>query len=296
MVAQPGLTGQSRPGGRAVAEPDATTPLINAATPGRFTLAQLLTVLDVRGDVPPVPVRSLRSPHGGVLGAQQLGQQIVLAERLTPGKTVHSLHTVFSRPGDCELPVWIDVEHLAHGRSVGALALSVRQHSQALSRTNIMLRAPEPDLGRFTPTTVMPAGPETAVGLPIRLVPWETRLLPQRAEFQLEHWVRAADAGDDPTLWRALIAHACEFMPLDDIARLSGMVTPTGEIMPDSTALVLSITVTYFAELDVREWLLYRVSALSIAGGRTTSRVEILTRAGELRAEASVVGILRRRH
>ncbi|CAO5180822.1 Acyl-CoA thioesterase [Frankia sp. AiPs1] len=295
MVPQTAATSRSR------ADVPAATPvgaeaLINAATPGRFTIDQLLTVLDVRGDVPPVPARTLASQHGGVLGAQQLGQQIVLAERLTPGKIVHSLHTLFSRPGDCRSPVWIDVEHLAHGRSVGALALSVRQDSEALSRTNMMLRAPEPDLGRHATTTVLPSGPETAESEDhLRTGPWEVRLVSPGAGLQREHWVRVPAAGDDPTIWRALIAQACEFLPLPDILLANGIPLSAGTVPANVTALVLSMTVTFFDEADIRDWMLYRVSGLHVAGGRTASRIEIFSGDGELRAEASVIGVLRQR-
>jgi acyl-CoA thioesterase-2 len=267
---------------------------INAATPGRFTLSDLLSVLDLSGDVPPVPARTLASEHGGVLGAQQLGQQVVLAERMTPGKTVHSLHTLFSRPGDCMEPVWIEVERLATDGSVDALALSFRQDLRALSRANIMLRAPAADFLRIRPTFILPPGPEA--GEPVLdhpRMPWEIRTLPPAEDHVRDHWERISGAGADPTVWRALIAHSCELLPLADLAAEQGLGDTTLGVLPGVTALVLSQTVTFFEDLDVRAWHLYRVRTLHAGHGRTGSRIEVFAEDGTLRAEAEVIGLLR---
>jgi acyl-CoA thioesterase-2 len=260
-----------------------------------FTMSELLAVLNVGGDVPPVPARALASPHGGVLGAQQLGQQIVLSERMTPGKLVHSLHTVFSRPGDYRQPVWIDVERLAHGRSVDALALSFRQDSQHLSRANLMLRAPEsgPDLVRHRTTTRITTGPEEGEPEPaLGALPWEIRGLPGRHDHQRDYWVRMADAGGDPTVWRALIACSCELLPLADIVIGEGIAAKPLERSAEVTAMVLSLTVSFFDDLDVRDWHLFRIRALHAGYGRTASRVEVFARDGVLQAESEAIGIL----
>ncbi|WP_328591892.1 acyl-CoA thioesterase domain-containing protein [Candidatus Frankia alpina] len=155
--------------------------------PGVFTLSDLLAVLDLGGDVPPVPARCLVSAHGGILGAQLLGQQIVLAERLSPGKAVHSLHTIFSHPGDCRQPLWVDVERLAHGRSIDALALSFRQGSLHICRADVMLRASEPDFLSLQTSRADLPGPADAAPFPDRrLMPWEVRVLPRVEPHRLD--------------------------------------------------------------------------------------------------------------
>jgi acyl-CoA thioesterase-2 len=102
---RPGGHGPAGTAGLLRPEPDDTV------LPRIRDLADVLAVLDLAGDVtPPVPVRVLPSAHGGVLGAQQLAQQIVLAERLAPGKTVQTLHTVFPNPSRWDAPLEVDVE------------------------------------------------------------------------------------------------------------------------------------------------------------------------------------------
>ncbi len=275
------------------ATPDRQRP-VNAATPGTFTLDELLTALDVGGDVPPVLARTLVSPHGGVLGSQQIGQQIVVAERLTPGKSVHSVNAVFSRPGDSRRPVWVDVERLAHGGSIDALALSFRQDSQLLSRANLMLRAPEGDFVHRRTAIRLPGSPETA-GPPTAgwLMPWEIRPVPPTEAHRRDRWARVPSAGSDPSIWRALLAHSCELYPVADIATDEGLMDGNGTMKDTFASAVLSITVTFLDDLDVRDWHLFRVHALHAGHGRTASRVEIFTPDGELRAQAETIGLLR---
>ncbi|CAO5246057.1 acyl-CoA thioesterase [Frankia sp. AgKG'84/4] len=274
------------------AVPEAQRPV--NATPGTFTLDDLLTVLDLHGDVPPVRGRTLLSAHGGVLGSQQVGQQIVLAERLTPGKSVHSVSTVFARPGDSRQPVWIDVERLAHGSSIDTLALSFRQDSHLLSRANLMLRAPEAHLVDRRTSIPMPPGPETGEARDNTwMMPWEIRQLPRVGAAQQDRWARISGAGDDPSIWRALLAHSCELYPVPDIATAEGLMDPDGAATAAFASAVLSLSVTFLDDLDVRDWHLFRVHALHAGHGRTASRVEIFTADGELRAQAETIGLLR---
>ncbi|OFB44397.1 acyl-CoA thioesterase II [Frankia sp. B2] len=256
--------------------------------PGQCTLSELLAVLDLGGDVPPVPARCLPSTHGGVLGAQLLGQQIVLAERMTPNKITHSLQTVFMRPGDCRQPVWIDVERLAHGRSIDSLALTFRQDSLQICRADVMLRSPEPDFLRLRSTESDFLGPQHASPLDRPMMPWEVRVLPRADTHQLDQWQRIPEAPEDRSLWRAFIAHSCELLPLSDLLAVTGL-TPTKRL----AVAVLSQNVTFYDDLDVRDWHLFRVRTLHAGHGRAIGRVEVFGPDGELRAGSELVGLLR---
>ncbi|WP_261575094.1 acyl-CoA thioesterase [Frankia gtarii] len=278
--------------GSSSAQPESPLP-IDAPTPGSFTLNDLLAVLDLGGDVPPVPARCLVSAHGGILGAQLLGQQIVLAERLAPGKAVHSLHTIFSRPGDCQQPLWVDVERLAHGGSIDALALSFRQGSLHICRADVMLRASEPDFLSLQMSRADLSGPADAVPFPDRrMMPWEVRVLPRVEPHRLDQWQRIGDAGEDPTVWRALLAHSCEVLPLADLLTASG-IPPMPADRPQVAAAVLSQTVTFFDDLDVRDWHLFQVRTVHAGQGRAVARIEIFGPDGVQRAAAEIVGLVR---
>ena len=259
--------------------------------PTLFGLDDLLRILDVTPDVPPVPARCLPSGHGGVLGSQMLAQQVVLAERTTPGKRVHTLHTLFLRSGTAERSLEIDMERLAHGRSVDSVALTFRQGTERLSRADVMLAAPDADFARHG--TALPpevCGPADAEPVRRALLPWEAALVPPARPFQLDLWLRAPLVPDDPTTWRALLAFTAETLPASNVLQGHGLA-PT----PDRPLFVvtLSQTVTFLDELDVREWHLFRLYSPHSGGGRALSRGEVYGADGRLAAVFETVGMLR---
>ncbi|WP_236706570.1 acyl-CoA thioesterase domain-containing protein, partial [Frankia sp. ACN1ag] len=153
-----------------------------------FTLPELLRVLDLTPALPTTAARCVPSGHGGVLGAQQLGQQVVLAERLASGKRLHTLQTVFIHGGRADLPLEIDVERLAGGRSVESFALSLRQGGDQLSRAQVMLTGDAPDLHRFDSPAADLGRPADAEPVRRALLPWEAAIIPRRAPRQLDLW------------------------------------------------------------------------------------------------------------
>ncbi|KJE23532.1 acyl-CoA thioesterase [Frankia torreyi] len=255
-----------------------------------FTLPELLRVLDLTPALPTTAARCVPSGHGGVLGAQQLGQQVVLAERLASGKRLHTLQTVFIHGGRADLPLEIDVERLAGGRSVESFALSLRQGGDQLSRAQVMLTGDAPDLHRFDSPAADLGRPADAEPVRRALLPWEAAIMPRRAPRQLDLWTRIADAPEDPTFWRALIAHTVETLAIADGMLHGGIpLPPRAELQ----AVVLTQTVTYLDDLDVRDWHLYRVHTPQAARGRILGRGELYGADGGLRAVFETVNLVR---
>lgn len=178
---------------------DGPAPYAPAWVPTLFGLPDVLAVLDVR---PGEPVASVPSGHGGMLGAQLLGQQVRLADRLAPGKRVQSLQTLFLRPGDAGRPLAVDVEQLQTGRSFASLTLTFRQGDVLVSRASALLTADEPDFLRRG--AAPPPLPEGAAAVRRALLPWEARAVPTADPADLDLLLRVPEAGADPSLWRAL--------------------------------------------------------------------------------------------
>lgn len=273
------------------------TPWSEPARIPRFdTLAEVLAVLDLAGDVtPPVPVRSLPNALGSVLGAQQLAQQIVLAERLAPGKTVQTLHAVFPNSSRWDRPVDVDVEWLQSGRTFANLTLTFRQDGQAISRGDVLLAADEPDFVRHS--TDRPedwTGPEAATPIEHPMMPWDVRTRPGPGPFSVDLWQRIPAAPDDPALARALVAYASE--PLLVPRVMAGHVA-RGELSigPDErlSANIIAETMTFVEELDAREWHLVRVSSPHAGRGRALGRGEVYRADGRLCAVFECVAMLR---
>lgn len=252
--------------------------------PTLFGLAELLEVLDVR---PGAPVRSVASGHGGVLGAQLLGQQVRLAERLVPGKRVQTLQTLFVRPGRADLPMTVDVEQLQTGRSFASLTLTFRQDDVLVSRAGVLLTADEPDFLRRV--AAAPPVPDGAAAVRRALLPWEARALPTADPADLDLLLRAPDVPDDPSLWRALVAYTSEVPAVQQVVDGLGVRVP-GARLPGA---VLSQTLTFLEPLDARDWHRVRVVVPYVGGGRLLARGEVFDAGGSLAVTFATAGLLR---
>jgi len=260
------------------------------------TLAEVLAVLDLAGDVtPPVPVRSLPSAFGGVLGAQLLAQQIVLAERLALGKTVQTLHAVFPNPSRWDRPVDADFEWLQSGRTFANLTLTFRQDGRAIGRSDVLLAADDPDFVRHAPDQPKGwTGPQDATPLDHPMMPWEVRTRPGPEPFSVDHWQRIPAAPDDPTVARALAAYASEPLLIPRVmaehAARGDVALAEGERL---AANVIAETVTFVEELDARDWHLLRVTSPYAGRGRLLGRGEVFRADGRLCAVFECVAMLR---
>lgn len=252
--------------------------------PTLFDLPALLDVLDVR---PGEPVRSVPSGHGGVLGAQLLGQQVRLAERLVPGKRVQSLQTLFVRAGRADLPMSVDVEHLQGGRSFASLTLTFRQGDVLVSRASALLTVDEPDFLRRVARA--PQLPQDTVEVHRALLPWQARAVPTDDPVDLDLLLRVPEAGDDPSLWRALVAYTSEVPAVQQVVDGMGVEVPSARL----PGAVLSQTLTFLEPLDVREWHRVRVLVPYVGAGRLLGRGEVFDGDGRLAATFATSGLLR---
>ena len=263
---------------------------------GFNSLAEILRVLDLAGDAaPPIPILSLASSHGGVLGAQLVAQQVVLAERLAAGKSIQTLHTVFPNPSAWDQPLDVDVEWLQSGRTFANLALTFRQGGRPVSRADVLLGADAPDHVRHeAPVPAGWTGPDAAIPVRHPMFPWETRTAPGPWAFGLDLWQRIPAAPADPALWRALIAFSAEPLAVH-FTELAHEELGTAPAVPGQrvAASVLAQTVTFVEEIDVRDWHLIRVSAEHAGHGRVLGRGEIRQADGRLCAVFECVGVLR---
>ena len=252
--------------------------------PTLFDLPQLLEVLDVR---PGAPVLSVPSGHGGVLGAQLLGQQVRLAERLVPGKRVQSLQTLFVRAGRADLPMSVDVEHLQTGRSFASLTMTFRQGEVLVSRASALLTVDEPDfLRRVADAPPLPPG-----SVPVRraLLPWEARAVPTADPADLDLLLRAPSVADDPSLWRALVAFTSEVPAVQQVVDGLGVAVPDARL----PGAVLSQTLSFLEPLDVRDWHRVRVVVPYVGAGRLLARGEAFAAGGRLAVTFATAGLLR---
>ena len=96
-------------------------------------LDQLLAILDIEK----LEVNLFRgvSPQVGwqrVFGGQVIGQALVAAYRTVNGRTAHSLHGYFLRPGDPAVPILYNVDRIRDGGSFSTRRVVAIQHGQAI--------------------------------------------------------------------------------------------------------------------------------------------------------------------
>jgi acyl-CoA thioesterase-2 len=270
---------------------EAPPPYLSPWVPTLFGLDDLLAVLDMTADVPPIPVRCLPSGHGGVLGAQLLAQQVVLAERLAPGRRTQTLHTLFPNGGRHDRPLQVDVEWLQRGRSFANLTLTFRQDGRALCRGDVLLGVDEPDYVRHErPPPARFGGPADATAVRHPLTPWEARVAPGAHPEDLDLWLRVPDCPADPTLWRALLAHAVETPTMRHVVESHHLAPAPGGALPSA---VIAQTVTFLEDLDVRDWHLVRIESPYAGRGRALGRGRVYGPDGRLGAVFECVGMLR---
>lgn len=253
--------------------------------PTLFDFPELLQALDAG----PTSAIALPSAHGGVLGSQMLGQHVVLAERFVPGKRALTLQASFIRGG--RGGVLLDVEaRLRHGgRSFAVVDLELRQGEILVSRADVLLHTPEQGTLRGSSPRAEVPPPEDCAPVRRALMPWEVREAPGGTTL----WQRIPGAGDDPTIWRGLLAHTTEIPGLQWV-RLAVHEQGGADLnSPVLTGSILSQRVSFLEELDVREWHRINVDEWWAEYGRVSVRGSISNRAGRIAVTFEQIALLR---
>lgn len=260
-------------------------PYSPADIPTLFDLPELMQALDAG----PATAISLPSAHGGVLGAQMLGQHVVLAEHLVPGKRALTLQASFIRSGHGGTPLDVEARLRHGGRSFAVVDLDLRQSETLVSHADVLLHAPEPGTLRGSSPRAEVPPPEECAPVRRALLPWELREAPGGATL----WQRIPGAGDDPTFWRALLAHTTEIPGLQWV-RLAVHEQGGADLnSPVLTGSILSQRVSFLEELDVREWHRINVDEWWAEYGRVSVRGSITDRAGRIAVSYEQIALLR---
>jgi acyl-CoA thioesterase-2 len=279
-------------------------------------LGDLVALLDLE----PIEVNVFRgrSPDDKrqrVFGGQVAGQALVAAGRtVEAGRTVHSLHAYFLRPGDPSVPILYDVDRIRDGRSFTTRRVVAVQHGQAIFNLAASFHVAE---GGFDHQLPMPEAPSPE-GLPTfadRLAPvrdqvgeWYTRPQP----IDLRHvgdpphatggggarppcqqvWFRAdGTLPDDPLLHACVVTYASDMTLLDSILLAHG----TSWLDPGLMGASLDHAMWFHRPFRADEWLLYDQESASAAGARGLGQGRIYRRDGVHAVSVVQEGLFRRR-
>jgi acyl-CoA thioesterase-2 len=259
-----------------------------AWVPTLFTWSELESALDVQ--VPPsastTELVNLPTGHGGILGAQMLGQMVALSESCIADKLVRTVSMRFLRPSLWREPLVVGIDRISDGRRFAALSVDFRQGDALIARGDVMLAHS---------ISASPGSPNRqATGLPRArsstraLWPWKvkTPVVPRSEEVDL--WARVPGQPLSGRLSRALIAFATESLTVPLAIDLRGRRRDGGMI----SQAVLFHSVTFHRAFDAATWHRHRARLLTDDGAAVTGQGEVFNAVGGLLATTETVAVL----
>ena len=267
-------------------------------------------------DLEPIEVNIFRgvSPDEDrqrVFGGQVAGQALVAAARtVEPGRSVHSLHAYFLRPGDVRVPILYEVDRIRDGRSFTTRRVVAIQHGKAIFNLQSSFQVPEDGLEFEAPMPEVP-DPETLPDFTTRMAPYAEKMGPwytgrgrstcatstsprptSRARARRSSRCGSAPTARSPTIrccTRACVTYASDMTLLDTAVR------PHGRVWGDEGLMMASIDHAMWFHRPFRadDWLLYDQDTPSSSGSRGLGRGNLFTRDGHLAVTVVQEGLIR---
>lgn len=256
--------------------------------------------------------RDIGAPQ--VFGGQILGQALSAAHKTVEGRSPHSLHAYFLRPGDFDQPVIYQVERSRDGKSYANRRVVAIQHGQPILNLAASFHAGESGFEHQSdmPAVTGPEGLSRSIDIHrsiIDKVPEKMRrLLAHEPPFEFrpveppkwiepgeraarKHiWMRAwSRLPDDAELHRNLLTY------VSDYELLGTAIMPHELNFTDKTVQMASLdhALWFHRPFRVDEWLLYALDSPSAHGGRGLTRGQFYNEAGELVASTAQEGVIR---
>ena len=270
--------------------------------------------------------RSQNLGWGRVFGGQVLGQALSAAEQTVPeGRSVHSLHGYFLRPGDAERPIAFLVDPIRDGRSFTTRRVVAVQDGRAIFNLSASFQIEEEgldhqdaampevtppeellseqELGKRylarLPEAMRERIPKTmrekvVADRPIEIRPVDPvdPMNPGTREPVRRMWFRAnGTLPDSRRLHQYMLAYASDFHLLATSMHPHGVTWMT----PGMQVASLDHAMWFHRGFRFDEWLLYDLHAPSARGARGLARGRWFTRDGVLVASTMQEGLIRDR-
>ncbi|MDG4667083.1 acyl-CoA thioesterase domain-containing protein [Mycobacterium sp. 236(2023)] len=234
----------------------------------------------------------LPAPANHILGGHISAQALLAASLTAPGRTPHSVHTYFLRPGDSREPVIFDVAKLQEGRTFSARRVTARQGDEILLEAlssfktaaqgdqGVTYQPPCPDVTQ--PESLPWVAPhfadtvESTKGMWASLRWFERRIVdtdnepPARSRIW---WRPAGDVPADPVLTASLVAYLSAVTLTEPAYAARGGIANSAQ---------RDHSVWFHAPADLSDWLLYEQSSPSSADTLALASGTMFNRTGEL--------------
>jgi acyl-CoA thioesterase len=265
--------------------------------------ADLIRVLDV---VPDGALRFTSVTHhaGGrvpVEASQMLGQAIVAAGRLVPGRRCVSAHLTVGRSADAREPLTFEVDELASGRTMTNLLVHVGHGERRCATALLLLDVTAPDVIRHAEPPPEAGGPNDAVPFDMWVTGREVRVVDAAYTGDpdapvgppvIDAWVRFAEVPDDPVLHAGLLAQFTGHLSIASALRPHAGIGERDSHRTLSTG-VNAIALSLHADVRVDRWVRYHHRSTFAGDGMTHSECRAYDEAGALLASFSVDAMVR---
>ena len=266
---------------------------------------------------------------GRVFGGQVLGQAITAAQSTIdePGRTCHSLHSYFLRPGDVTKPIVYDVDRIRDGRSFSARRVKAIQNGHAIFFLTGSFHKPEDNAMEHEdsasllhledvppPDACLPVWElfdthlhgvpdhlknifEKTFGLksPVQIRPtsFQSPMEPIQKKPRQDLWIRSngkLPADTDPAVHRALLSFASDYGLLE--TALLPHAVSLWEPKQKVQAATIDHSMWFHHPFQFDEWFLHRVHAPVSSASRGLCFGEIIQN-GKIVASTAQQGLTR---
>ena len=250
-----------------------------------------------------------------VFGGQVVGQALSAASQTVPkGRSPHSLHSYFLRPGDASESIQYDVEVVRDGGSFSVRRVIASQKGQSILVMTASFQVFEEGLSHQEAMPNVP-GPENfkselslfrahADEIPSKIRslltadrPIEYRIVENQNPFRprpglpARHmWIKSVASLPDCEL-----VHQCMLAYTTDYGFLETALQPHGVSIGDPRLNIASLdhAIWFHRPFRLDEWLLYVADSPSTSAARGFVRGKIFDRAGNLVASTAQEGLIR---
>jgi len=282
------------------------------------SLSRLLELLDLER----IEVNLFRgqNPLGTrrrIFGGQVLAQALVAAARTVEGRTAHSLHAYFLRPGDSHMPTVFEVDRVRDGGSFTTRVVKAVQRGEAILEASVSFQVEAEGLEHQIerpPELREPTGElyEDELRRDVERIgftpPDGDLLFDPPVEVRTIGGVRMFDAGtrppvsntwirsrgelpDDPVIHQAVLAYASDMTLLSTAANPHPVAISSREVQ----SATLDHSIWLHRPFRTDRWLLYVQESPVSARERAFCRGTVFTRDGLLVASVAQEGLLRLR-
>jgi acyl-CoA thioesterase/uncharacterized protein (DUF427 family) len=236
-----------------------------------------------------------------VEGSQMLGQAVVAAGRIAPGRRAVSTSMVFLRGADARQPLDFELTELSSGRTFTALAVQVLQAGRLCAAGTALLDVTSPEIIRHSTAPPDVPGPYDCSPYDMGVTGRDLRVVEgaytddadaPAGPPTLDCWVRFRDLPDDPAVHAGLLAQFTGHMPIAAALRPHPGI---GQSQAHRTVSmgINAINLSVHAEVHADRWMLYHHESTFAADGMTHAACRVHAESGELLASFNVDAMVR---